>query len=137
MPNPRNHIKAAQETLIDLARKITAPYDGYNASSIALNNLQKCGSRNIYYDIDFDEVSVEETLPQIKENININACLFLKTYGGFHLLIELEKVEEKYRKTCQPKLTKLKGADVRGTSCMIPVPGCTQGGYVPHFVKIT
>ena len=67
--------------------------------------------------------------------INKSALNVLKTRGGFHLLIKLDNISEKYSKTWYNSLTKLDGVDVKGDN-MIPIPGTFQGGFVPEFIKI-
>jgi hypothetical protein len=131
--NPRDMVKAASNTLIELAKKITAPYDGYNNVSIALSEAQKACTTRKYFGIDYDGVSVEEWRPQIEKNINADCLIYLKTRGGFHLLIELAKIEKQYTKSWYNELNKAVYADVRG-DMLSPVPGCVQGCYVPNLI---
>jgi hypothetical protein len=57
----------------------------------------------------------------------------LKTRGGFHLIIELNKIKTK--PNWYVKLSNLKHCDVKGTNNLTPVPGCIQGGFIPYFVS--
>jgi hypothetical protein len=58
----------------------------------------------------------------------------VKTHGGFHLLVELGKLDKFFEKLWYKNLTSIAGCDVRGDN-LLPVLGCTQGGFVPYFWK--
>lgn len=135
-PNPRSLVKATQATILELQKKSWAAYDGYNPHSICLSNIQSSNGTVKYFDFDFDGVSIEEAKSEIWRAVNLDACTFIQTYGGFHLLVDIKKVDNKFKKSWNPQITKIKGCDVRGTSGMIPVPGCSQGNFCPILVKL-
>lgn len=134
-PNPRSFTVAAKNSLVELAKKITSSsYDGYNPHQLVMSEIQTASSIRKYHDFDFDGVDVEDVKSQLKGKINEDALTFVKTRGGFHLLVDYEKVEPTYRKGWYNSLSKLDGVDVRGDN-LLPVVGCYQGGFVPYFAE--
>ncbi len=132
-PNPRSYEKATKNALIKLVQLITQPYSGYNPHQEVLSAIQKAQSRKIYFDLDFDNVDASLTLPLIEAHINKDCVTILQTRGGFHVLIELEKINPLFNKTWYRNITSLKGVDIAGDN-MIPIVGCSQGGFEPHFI---
>jgi hypothetical protein len=132
-PNPRCFEKAAKNSLIKFAELITQPYNGYNPHQEVMSEIQKACSRKIYFDIDFDNVEPSAMLPELKKFVNEECIHILKTRGGFHLLLELSKLSKEFEKTWYKNIIALEGVDVRGDNLM-PVPGCVQGNFIPHFL---
>lgn len=128
MPNPRDMVRATSVMIGNLAELLAFRTRSFNPHQEALTAMQKCKARSIYRDYDFDM----ETLPDLTDVLNPDSYRVLKTRGGFHVLVESDKVEEKYKKTFHLALDKL-GADVSG-DCLLPAPGCNQGGFTPYFV---
>lgn len=133
-PNPRNMELAAKNTLIKLADLITNKYNGYNPHQITMSEIHKACNRKIYFDLDFDNVNEDEVIHKIKSIINIECVKILKTRGGIHVLVELSKIGKEFEKTWYKNITSIAGCDAKGDN-MIPIPGCTQGEFVPYFVN--
>lgn len=135
-PNPRSYEVATKKSLIKFADLITRKYNGYNPHQEVLSNIQSSYSRKIYFDIDFDNVDFEQTVVEISKFINPSCLTYVKTRGGFHLLVELEKIEQQYVKNWYQNITKLNGADIRGDN-LLPIPGTYQGGFTPILIPQT
>ncbi|MBD2768299.1 hypothetical protein IC235_10380 [Hymenobacter sp. BT664] len=134
--NPRSHSKAAKNLLIKLAEVITKDYNGYNAQSLALSEIQRTPSRKPFFDLDIDGMKAEEVRALIAGKINLDAVSVLTTRGGIHLLVEVERIQGQFTKSWYQQLVALPGVDVRGDN-LIPVPGCCQGGFVPMLRQLT
>lgn len=129
-PNPRSLEKAAKNSLMKLADLITKPYSGYNPSAEVMSEIQKAHSRKIYFDLDFDNMKFEDI--NLNGIINKECVTILNTRGGFHLLIELSQIDEKFEKTWHNAIVNTFKPDIKGDN-MIPVPGCTQGNFTPFM----
>lgn len=134
--NPRSLIKATKNSLIKFAHLITKDYDGYNPHAEVMSEIQTAGSRKVYMDLDFDDVTVGALMEYIDATkINKDCLTFVETRGGCHLLVKLDSVKDEFKKTWYQHLTSLKGCDMRGTDSLLPVIGCSQGGFTPKFIS--
>ncbi|MBP6566064.1 MAG: hypothetical protein KA270_02790 [Saprospiraceae bacterium] len=134
-PNPRSQTKAAKLLLKKLADLISDDSHGYNVQQEALSSIQKSIGSKYYIDFDFDlkdKGSIEKIRRQVYELVNKDATIFVETRGGIHVLVQVSKIEEKYKKTWYQSLSNL-GADVSG-DCMLPIPGCVQGGFISKLI---
>ncbi len=134
--NPRDLKRAGLNLMVTLAQLTRDGKDRYNPHQEALSEIQKSCSRKIYYDIDIDETDMEkleDTMQKIKSFVNEDSLHFLKTKGGVHCLVELEKIEKQYNKSWYKNITSLPKIDICGDN-LIPVAGCIQGGFVPYFI---
>lgn len=132
-PNPRSLLDATKASLIKFAQLITQDYTGYNPHQEVMSEIQKACARKVYFDLDYDHVELDSVLAEAGQHVNLDCITVLKTRGGFHLLVELDKLDKKYTKSWYKGLTEIAGCDIKGDN-LIPIPGCIQGGFVPHFV---
>lgn len=133
-PNPRNMLKATVNTMVKLAQSIRDQNIDMNCHQEAMSEIQKAKSRTCWIDFDIDcEDRIDVAARAIYSAINKEAVIWLRTRGGVHALIDPSKVEAKYKNTFYQQISK--EADVKGDN-MIPVPGCTQGNFIPHFINL-
>jgi hypothetical protein len=135
-PNPREMWKATINSMVKLANCIRDQNILVNPHQEVMSEIQRTKSRTCWIDFDIDQDDPEKLaldVEEIKSYINADAITWLKTRGGLHCLVNPDKVEEKYKKTFYQKLSMF--ADQTGDN-MIPVPGCTQGMFIPHFVNL-
>ena len=134
-PNPRDLEKATKNALIKFAHQVTEKTAVFSPQSEILSIIQTSASNKEYLDFDFDGIEPEIVLNAIEGKINKNALTFVKTRGGFHVLVKMGLVENQYKKTWYNTLTSVVGCDIRGDN-LLPVIGCVQGGFTPHFISI-
>jgi hypothetical protein len=132
--NPRSIVKATKNSLIKLAHLLTTTYNGYNLHQEIMSEIQKASSKKRYMSFDVDSAIIDDYKEKINQIINNDSVTYLKTRGGFHILVNLEMIDNKYTKTWYNNMLKLDGVDVVG-DILTPVVGCTQGNFTPHFVK--
>ncbi len=131
-PNPRSFVRATKQSLKVFADLITKDYSNYNPHQEVMSEIQKAKSRTVYFDFDFDNVEFDI----LKFDFINHDCLHIvKTKGGFHLLVEVDKIDKQYSKSWYNDISKMKNVDVRGDN-LLPVIGCTQGNFIPHFIEI-
>lgn len=128
-PNPRDlrkSIKACTKSFMDILEKTPLP----NLSSTLMSSVQTHSSKNRFIDFDFDKVSLEDILNKIRPFINKEALSWVVTKGGFHLLVEISKVAETYKKSWFKKISSLPGCDTSSDK-LLPLPGCSQSDFTP------
>lgn len=139
--NPRNMWKASVNTMVKLATAIRDQNILMNPHQEALSEIQKAKSRTCYIDFDIDiksediSLAVKHRQGLVLDCVNEEAVTFLRTRGGLHVLVNPEKVDYRFKATFYKNLMGIGEVDQAGDN-MIPVPGCTQGGYVPHFINL-
>jgi hypothetical protein len=136
--NPRNMRKASVNTMVKLAHSIRDNNIDMNPHQEALSEIQKSKSRTCYVDFDIDvqdtgELETGMAMSLAESYVNKDAITWLRTRGGYHCLVDPKKVQLEYKNNFYQNMTKI--ADVVGDN-MIPVVGCTQGNFIPHFLDI-
>lgn len=135
-PNPREMFKAAVNTMVKIANSIRDQNLLMNVHQEAMSEIQRTKSRTCWidFDIDADEETAKIQLDEAFLYINKDATKVLKTRGGFHLLVNPDLIELDYKNKFYKNISSLKYVDQTGDN-MIPVPGCTQGEFIPHFIN--
>lgn len=124
MPNPRNLRAATAASIKKLTDLLYLNAKGYNPHAEVLSQIQNAKSRTFVVTFDFDN-GVQ--LPEL----NPDAYKVLQTRGGTHLMVEVAKVEQRFKKTW---FNSLKGYDQHG-DLLSPIPGTIQGNFEPHFYE--
>lgn len=132
-PNPRNLWKATFDGIKRFAQLIET--NGMNPSTKqecpnihqeALSCIQRSCSRKVRIPFDIDSTNadiINRCVAAVEEK-----CDVLRTRGGYHIFVYANEVKNKdwYKVIAEH-------ADVKGDNLM-PVPGCYQGGFIPHFI---
>lgn len=130
-PNPRC-LKRAFKTLAKRSVEVICENIDANPVSEALTAVHQSLGTNFVKDFDFDNVDLNVTLEEVYKVVNKSAVHIVLTRGGFHVLVEMTKIQDAYKKIWYQGICKIAGCDVRGDN-LLPVVGCVQGGYEPKF----
>lgn len=139
--NPRDMWKATINTMVKLANCIRDQNTLGNPHQEALSEIHRTKSRTCFVDFDFDypedigdpEVHTKNVKEQIFESVNEEAVTLVRTRGGLHCLVDPKKVTTEFKNKFYMKLSAISGVDQTG-DMLIPVVGCTQGNFIPHFL---
>jgi len=143
--NPRDQIRAARQTF----QKLSEMFSQNRASeikvnSVAMTELHRATGRKLFYDIDFDLDTNLNFQDQVKRRMSIEKSLltitggaveFINSRGGFHALVRLKDIPQEVKSSWYHKVSELPGVDIKGDN-MVPVPGTTQGGFVPSMYLV-
>lgn len=144
-PNPRCMTKASYHLIKVLLNRIENYVENINVVQEALTSIQK-SPRKIYLDFDIDS---KEEVPDLSDLLVSDCYKILETKGGYHILVRTKRATSfnKQIHKLNPDLPKEKfplnwyGAikqrfDIdAGGDLMIPIPGCTQGNFIPKFIQ--
>lgn len=137
-PNPRNMWKASVNTMVKIAQCMRDTNTLMNPHQEALSEIQKAKSRTCFVDFDIDQENEEKLKAYIEEAwdyINKDAVTILKTRGGAHLLVEPSKVAPEFKNKWYQNISRIGDVDQTGDQ-LIPVPGTSQGMFIPHFINL-
>lgn len=144
-PNPRDMHKAGLKTIQELTKFLVEGKKIYNAQSTALNMIQVSGIKK-YFDMDIDFKDGKSCTLSVlydwlwgNDIINKEAVVgnIVKTRGGFHVLVELDKITDQYKKKWYNNFSNTKSelfTVMVNSDNMIPFPGCVQSDYSPKLV---
>jgi hypothetical protein len=135
--NPREMWKASINSMIKLAQAVRDNNILMNPHQEVMSEIQRTKSRTVYVDFDIDAEGEElyDALKSLKDYVNNDALTLLKSRGGVHALIEPNKVSKEFKSKFYVNISKIGVVDQAGDN-MIPVVGCTQGDFTPHFINL-
>ncbi len=129
-PNPRDLVRAGLSSLVELAKKIEYGDKFYNPHKLVMSEIQKKAGNKRWIMFDVDDKN-EEVLNKCIETVE-GKCSVVETRGGYHILVEKDKVEKLADKKWYSKLQAM--SDVCGDE-LTPVVGTIQGGFTPKLIK--
>lgn len=131
--NPRSTVTASFQTIVALTQSIQAKHQQLNPNSEAMTQLHKSPARKCFVVFDVDRKhDIELTIQTTRKIVGQDAPTFLETRGGVHVLIEAAKIDAN-NKHWYSELHREIAPDQTG-DLLIPVPGSSQGGFVPRFI---
>lgn len=130
-PNPRSLEKASFDSIIQLTELLKRKSKNFNPQQEVMSTIQKSVGNKVYLDFDIDDKGFD--LNQLDGVLNRSCLRIVQTRGGYHVLVKLDKLDPSFKKTFYQNMMAL-GVDQSGDQ-LLPVPGCTQGGFMPHFVE--
>jgi len=130
-PNPRDLRKAAFNSLIELTKLLRDEKKSLNPHAEVMSCIQRSIGNKVYLDFDIDYKPFDAK--NLDPFINQDCVKILETRGGFHLLVEVKKIKEEFKSKFYNGIKSL-NVDQTGDQ-LIPIPGCTQGGFVPRFIN--
>jgi hypothetical protein len=78
---------------------------------------------------------------QIEQLINRDCLTLIRTRGGVHCLVALDKIDPKIKNNWYQRISKMSNEyyDITMNGCdnLLPVIGATQGEFVPYFGEWT
>lgn len=144
--NPRELWKATINSMVKLANCIRDNNILVNPHQEVLSEIQRTKSKTYYVDFNMDIEGLHLMSPEgiiktlemrmgtVLYYVNQEAVTFIRSRGGMHILVEPSKVKEHFKNSFYKNLVTLGEVDQSGDQ-MIPVVGCTQGDFTPHFIN--
>jgi hypothetical protein len=139
-PNPRDLWKATANSLVKLAQCIRDTNNLGNPHQEVLSEIQRTKGTTHFVDFDMDfpegySTNTEILMDTLGKVVNPEAVNLLKTRGGYHILVNVQKVEQQFKNKFYQGISSIVHVDQVGDQ-MIPVPGTYQGGFTPHFITL-
>lgn len=137
-PTPRSMRNAA----ITLGKKIFDLIQGgpgFNLHQEALSCIQKSKSKTRFIDFDIDtkDFNLFDVVSRVERVIGSEALQVLETRGGYHFMIEVSKVNSSLKNWHGAVTGVLQNYldETSNPDAMIPVPGTSQGGFIPRLLS--
>lgn len=131
-PNPRGLKNATFNSIIKLTESLKNQTPNLNPHQEVMSAIQKSVGQKVYLDFDIDDKDFD--LNRLEGVVNPDALSVVQTRGGYHVLVKLAAVNAEFKSTFYKKMLAL-GVDQTGDQ-LLPVPGCTQGGFMPRFIEM-
>lgn len=131
-PNPRDLKKATFDSIIELTQLLKNGRENLNPHQEVMSCIQRSTGRKLYLDFDIDDQDFD--LNRLNGIVNPDALTVLQTRGGYHVLVELARIEAELKRSFYKDMLAL-GVDQTGDQ-LLPVPGCVQGGFMPRFINL-
>lgn len=135
-PNPRCMVKASYEGIRELLKALQNGKENLNPHSEIMSCSHRCKSRSCYVHMDIDvdtpQLRDDESFKEKVRGVVGDSFWAIKTHGGYHLLVEPDRVVSDV-KNWYGELVKILKPDQKG-DLMLPIPGTWQGGRIPHFI---
>jgi hypothetical protein len=153
MPNPRSIFNAGQDLIGEISGNTKKKVYHMNPQSMALSCIQTNCSRKIYYDLDVDIKYLDNKQKYIEFIlINLSDIKLIKnedffaieTKNGCHILLKIENMVERLGRNWFKQIESVvqtynqyyvDGANIEmNEDNLLPIPGCTQGGFIPKLI---
>ena len=133
--NPRDLWKATQASLIHFSKMVVSNSRLANPQQEAMSEIQKNIGTKHYRVFDLDTKDADKLL-EVESYLSKDSYKILETKGGYHILVQPKLIEHSKRNTWFKKISSMKDIDKGedNNDMMCPVPGCTQGNFIPHFI---
>jgi len=132
IPTPRDLKKATIKILKSVSDLILKDTN-YNIQAEVLTTIQKSSSREVFKDFDIDVP--DANIDAYKEVLDKGSYHVVKTRGGYHLLVEVQKQKDKHWYNNIFKVAKDNGFKIdQSGDQLLPVPGSYQGGFTPKIL---
>jgi len=130
-PNPRSLYQATFQSIIELTKLLRDNKNSVNPHAEVMSCIQRSVGTKYFLDFDIDYKPFD--FNELNTFINRNCLDILETRGGYHILVRLKDIKPEFKSKFYNGFKTL-NVDQTG-DLLIPIPGCTQGGFVPKFIN--
>ena len=142
-PNPRDLRKASYKSISAISEMLLNQ-NNFNVHNEVLSQIHQSKSYTAYVHFDIDNKDFDVHV--LQRYVNVEALKVMQTRGGYHILVDPNKVSTKYQQTFYKNIMSIEGIDVVSkrrkseyseddeADFMLPIAGTYQGGFMPKFV---